>query len=59
MAISRTLLSYYKFTNNESFQSFTLNSKNSHPEMSKDPVLAKSFGGKTGKIKGKIPEEKG
>ena len=28
--------------------------------MSKDPVLAKSFGGKTGKIKGKkIPERKG
>ncbi len=35
------------------FESFTLNSKNSHPEMSKDPVLSKSFGGKTGNIKGK------
>ena len=50
-----------KFTNNKKFfESFTLNSKNSHPEMSKNPVLAKSFGGKTGKIKGKkIPERKG
>jgi|UniRef100_A0A6C0ALR5 predicted NAD-dependent protein-ADP-ribosyltransferase YbiA (DUF1768 family) len=50
-----------KFTNNKKFfESFTLNSRNSNEEMSKNPVLAKSYGGKSGKVKGKkILERKG